>query len=77
MNCKKNLKGNELRLFLIALILVDLDIKNNMHYLTEALLFIKNKVLRYAVINKMLLIIMKNSNNKTLIPPAKDIAKEL
>lgn len=48
-----------------------------MHYLTEALLFIKNKVLRYAVINKMLLIIMKNSNNKTLIPPAKDIAKEL
>lgn len=74
---QKTPKGNELRLFLIALILVDLDIKNNMHYLTEVLSFIKNKVLRYAVVNKMLLIIMKNSNNKTLISPAKYIAKEL
>lgn len=74
---QKNPKGNELRLFLIALILVDLDIKNNMHYLTNTLPFIKKKVLRYAVINKMLLIIMKNSDNQALISPARNIVKEL
>ncbi|WP_288613096.1 metallophosphoesterase [uncultured Bacteroides sp.] len=74
---KANPNGNELRLFLIALILVDLDIKNNMHYLTDTLPFIKKKVLRYALINKMLLVIMKNSDNASLISPAKDIIKEL
>jgi len=74
---QKNPTGNEFRLFLIALILVDLDVKNNMHYLTETLPLIKKKVLRYAVINKMLLIIMRNSDNQTLISPAKEIVKEL
>lgn len=74
---RTNTEGNELRMFLISLILVDLDIKCNMHYLIETLPFIKKRVLRFAVINKMLLITMKNSDNQALISPVKEIIKEL
>lgn len=73
-------QGNQLRIFLLTFLLVDLDIKNNMHLIEKALEVIDNKVLRFAILNKHMLLTINNYNNveikNALKPQRIELAKE-
>lgn len=75
-----NPENNQLRIFLITFILVDLDIKNNLHLIDKALAHINNKILRYAILNKNILLTIKYGDNKELnrllYNQRKDLIKE-
>ncbi len=67
----KNPEGNELRIFMLTYILVDLDIKTYIHLIDKALLVIKNKVLRFAMLNKNILLTMKYYDNQSILSQLK------
>lgn len=73
-------KGNQLRIFLLTFLLVDLDINNNMHLIEKAKDAIDNKVLRFAILNKYMLLTINNYNNieikNALKPQRLELAKE-
>ena len=66
-----NPKGNEMRIFMLTYILVDLDIKQYMPLIDKALQVIKNKILRFAMLNKNLLLTMKYYDNPTILDKLK------
>lgn len=66
-----NPKGNEMRIFMLTYILVDLDIKQNMPLIDKALQVIKNKILRFAMLNKNLLLTMKYYDNPIILDKLK------
>lgn len=76
----QNPENNQLRIFLLTFLLVDLDIKNNMHLIGKALDVIDNKVLRFAILNKHMLLAINNYNNieikNALKPQRLELAKE-
>lgn len=76
----KNPKGNQLRIFIITYILVDLDIKEHFELTIKSLEVIDNKVLRYAALNKNILLAVKNCDNsgikKLLADQRKKLIKE-
>lgn len=76
----KNPKGNQLRIFIITYILVDLDIKEHFELTNKSLEVIDNKVLRYAALNKNILLAVKNCDNsgikKLLADQRKKLIKE-
>lgn len=59
--------GNEMRIFMLTYILVDLDIKQYIPLINKALEVINNKVLRFAMLNKNLLLTMKNYDNPSIL----------
>lgn len=63
----ENPAGNQLRIFLLTFILVDLDIKSNYKLVQKALAVISNKVLRYAILNKNVLLTIHNYDDKEII----------
>lgn len=78
--------NNQLRIFLITFLLVDLDIKSYYPLINRALGVINNKILRYAILNKNVLLSIKYSDNKelknilseqrkTLLPEFKNLSK--
>lgn len=56
-------EGNEFRIFLLTLVLVDLDIKENLEVLNNNLQYLKLRPLRFAVVSKLLLLTIQHSNN--------------
>lgn len=61
-----NPSNNQLRIFLLTFILVDLDFRANSFYVDKALKIIDNKILRYAILNKNILLAIKYSENKDI-----------
>ncbi|MCR5361040.1 MAG: metallophosphoesterase [Bacteroidales bacterium] len=59
----KQPQNNQLKIFLITFILVDLDIVSNHNLINEALSIINNKILRFAILNKIILLSIKYSSN--------------
>ena len=64
---RKNPDGNELRIFVLSFILVDLNPSANIHYIEDSLPFLKNRLLRFAVINKLMLLMLSNAENRSLV----------
>lgn len=62
----KSPKNNQLKIFIITFILVDLDTKENLHLVDEAMNIIDNKSLRYAILNKNILLSMKNAESSSI-----------
>lgn len=56
-------QSNQFKIFIITFMLVDLDIKEHYALISEALNVITNKVLRYAILNKSLLLSIRNNDN--------------
>lgn len=56
-------EGNEFRIFLLSLVLVDLDIKENLEVLKNKLQYLKLRPLRFAVVSKLLLLTIQHSDN--------------
>lgn len=56
-------EGNEFRIFLLTLVLVDLDIKENIEVLKNNLQYLKLRPLRFAVVSKLLLLTIQHSDN--------------
>lgn len=56
-------EGNEFRIFLLTLVLVDLDIKENLEVLNNNLQYLKLRPLRFAVVSKLLLLTIQHSDN--------------
>jgi hypothetical protein len=71
---KANPVGNELRIFILSFILVDLNPSTNYNYITEALPFIRNRLLRFAVLNKLMLLMLSNTENNSLVNTLNTIA---
>ena len=67
----QNPNGNEMRIFMLTYILVDLDIKQYISFIDDALNVIKNKVLRFAMLNKNLLLSMKHYDNPLILEKLK------
>lgn len=67
----KNPNGNEMRIFMLTYILVDLDIQKYLHLIDKSLLIIKNKILRFAMLNKNLLLAMKYYDNPIILDKLK------
>lgn len=67
----KNPDGNEMRIFMLTYILVDLDIQKYLHLIDKSLLIIKNKILRFAMLNKNLLLAMKYYDNPIILDKLK------
>jgi len=65
---KRNKTGNELKLFVLYYILIDLDLKNNKKYIDDCLAVLSIKVLKYASLFKLLSFILfkKYYNDSTL-----------
>lgn len=76
----QNPKGNQLRIFIISYILVDLDIKEHFELINKSLEVVDNKVLRYAALNKNILLAVRNCENsgikKLLAEQRKKLLKE-
>lgn len=70
-NLMKTPEGNEMRIFMLTYILVDLDIKKYISYIDLALEVIKNKVLRFAMLNKNILLTMKYFDNPIILEKLK------
>ena len=73
-NLRENPDGNELRIFVLSFILVDLNPSANTHYIEESLPYIKNRLLRFAVINKLILLMLSNAEDRTLVSKLNAIA---
>lgn len=56
-------EGNEFRIFLLTLVLVDLDIRENLEVLKKNLQYLKLRPLRFAVVSKLLLLTIQHSDN--------------
>ena len=56
---------------MLTYILVDLDIKQYISFIDDALNVIKNKVLRFAMLNKNLLLSMKHYDNPLILEKLK------
>ena len=56
-------EGNEFRIFLLTLVLVDLDIRENIEVLKKNLQYLKLRPLRFAVVSKLLLLTIQHSDN--------------
>jgi len=74
---RQNPEGNEFRMFILAFILVDLNPIANSHYIEEILPYLKNRLLRFAVINKIILLMLGNADNKQLVARMNQIATPL
>lgn len=76
----RNPQGNQLRIFLLTFLLVDLDIKNNMYLIGKALEAIDNKAFRFAILNKHMLLTINNYHDvaikDALKPQRLELAKE-
>lgn len=73
----QNPEGNQLRIFIITYILVDLDIREHFDLINKSLKMINNKVLRYAALNKNILLTVKNYENSGLRKMLKEQRQEL
>lgn len=73
----KNPEGNQLRIFLLTFLLVDLDINKNLDLINKALNVIDNKVLRLAVLNKSMLLTINNYSNTAIKDSLKPLRLEL
>ncbi len=62
----KSPQNNQLRIFLITYILVDIDIKEFSGYMKKALDIIDNKILRYAILNKNVLLTIRYSDDDSI-----------
>ncbi len=63
---KRDGSNNQLKIFLMSFIIVDLDANKHFELINEALRVINKKTLRYALLNKILLLIMHYGENKEL-----------
>ena len=72
-----NPEGNEFRIFLLTLVLVDLDIKENLEILKNNLKYLKLRPLRFAVVSKLLLLTIQHSDNLYLKDKIKVLINEL
>ncbi len=76
----QNPRGNQLKLFILTYILIDLDIKEHFELISKSLKVIDNKVLRYAALNKNILLSVRNCENsgikKLLSEQRKKLIKE-
>ena len=70
-------EGNEFRIFLLTLVLVDLDIKENLEVLKNNLQYLKLRPLRFAVVSKLLLLTIQYSDNIYLKNRIKNLVNEL
>ena len=71
-------EGNELRLFVVAFMLVDLNPATNYHYFAKVIPYISNnRLLRFAVLNKVTLLMLNNAGDKSLINKLKHIAEPI
>lgn len=77
---KKTPENNQLRIFLLTLILVDIDITTYLPLIEDALELIDNKILRFAILNKNVLLTIKYYDNKEikehLLEQRKGLTKE-
>lgn len=73
----KTPENNEMRIFLLSFVLVDLNPKGNSALISQAIEVIRNKCLRFAIINKSMLIMLTNAENKALIEKIKDAVMPL
>ena len=64
---RDNPNGNEFRIFVLSFILVDLNPSANIHYIEDSMPYIKNRLLRFAIINKLMLLMLSNAEDKTLV----------
>lgn len=71
---RENSDGNELRIFVLSFILVDLNPSANTHYIADSLPYIRNRLLRFAVINKLMLLMLSNAEDKPLVGKLNAIA---
>lgn len=72
-----NPQGNEFRIFILTLLLVDLDVKENLDILKQNLKYLKLRPLRFAVVSKLLLLTIKYSDNAFLKDQIKKLVDEL
>lgn len=56
-------ENNEFRIFLLTLVLVDLDVKGNLEYLKQNLRYLKMRPIRFAIVSKLLLLTIQYSDN--------------
>lgn len=73
----KNPQNNQLRIFLICYVLIDLDIKEYYPLVGKALEVIDNKVLRYAILNKNILLSIRHYDNPNIQGMLAEQRKEL
>lgn len=71
---RENPDGNEFRIFVLSFILVDLNPSANTHYIEGSLPYIKNRLLRFAVINKLMLLMLSNAEDRSLVKRLNTIA---
>ena len=64
---RENPDGNEFRIFVLSFILVDLNPSANTHYIEGSLPYLKNRLLRFAVINKLMLLMLSNAEDRNLV----------
>ena len=74
---RENPGGNELRIFVLTFILVDLNPSANTHYIVDSLPYIKNRLLRFAVINKLMLLMLSNADDRSLVNKLNTIASPI
>lgn len=72
-----NTQGNEFRIFILTLLLVDLDVKENLDVLKQNLKYLKLRPLRFAVVSKLLLLTIKYSDNAFLKGQIKELVDDL
>lgn len=72
-----NPEGNEFRIFILTLLLVDLDVKGNLDVLKQNLKYLKLRPLRFAVVAKLLLLAIKYSDNAFLKDQIRKLVDEL
>lgn len=72
-----NPQGNEFRIFILTLLLVDLDVKENFDILKQNLKYLKLRPLRFAVVSKLLLLTIQYSDNAFLKSKIKILVDEL
>jgi hypothetical protein len=77
---KQNPVGNQFKIFIMTFIIVDLNPKANIHYIDEALPYLSNRVLRFTFANKLMLLMLNDTQDKDFInqlkPKTVSILKE-
>lgn len=68
---KQNPEGNQFKIFIMTFIIVDLNPKANIHYIDEALPYLTNRILRFTFANKLMLLMLNDTQDKNFIDELK------
>jgi len=73
---KSKVKGNELKLMILYFSLIDLDFKNNEHYISEVVELLKIPILKHTILLKLYIYLaLKVNGNKALEQKLKQLIK--